>query len=300
MYYLLYGFFYLLSLLPFWVMYLVSDVVFLIIYYVVGYRRKLVMENLTFTFPEKSVAEKEKIARQFFRNFCDVWVEMIKTMTMSRAEAAKRMECDFDIFEKWYAEGKTMQLVGGHFINWEYIPVCVPSFQPFVAIAIYMPLSNKVINRLVFHIRSRFGLILMGAGRMQKEIMGWNNRQYMMIVGADQSPSNPEEALWLNYCNRPTGFVSGPWKRAVKANQPYGYMKIRKVARGRYTFTSSVFEENPSAYTPESLAKRYVAMLEDEIHEAPELYLWTHNRWKRPWKQEYGKQWIDDKPGPTL
>ncbi len=280
-------------------MYLLSDGVFLLVYHVFGYRRKLVMQHLTHTFPDKTDAEKEKIAKQFYRNFCDVWVEMIKTITMTRKEAASRMECDFAVFEKWHAEGKKMQLVGGHFINWEYLPVCIPYFQPFITIAIYMPLSNKVLNRLVYKMRSRFGMVLMGAGNMQKEMQGWNNRQYMMIVGADQSPSNPNQAFWLYYCNRPSGFVSGPWKRAVRLNQPYGYLKIRKVARGRYTFTSSVFEENPSLYTPQALAKRYVSMLEDEIHEAPELYLWTHNRWKRPWKPEYAKQWIDDKPGPT-
>jgi KDO2-lipid IV(A) lauroyltransferase len=300
MYYIVYGLFYLLSLLPFRVMYVLSDGVFLLVYYVAGYRRKLVMEHLTHTFPEKSEAEKEKIARQFYRNFCDVWVEMIKTITMTREEAARRMECDFAIFQKWHAEGKTMQLVGGHFINWEYLPVCIPSFQPFIAIAIFMPLSNKVLNRLVYNMRSRFGLVLMGAGNMQKEMRGWQNRQYMMIVGADQSPSNPGEAFWLYYCNQPAGFVSGPWKRAVRQNQPYGYLKIRKISRGRYSFKASVFEENPSAFTPAALAKRYVAMLEDEIHEAPELYLWTHNRWKRKWKPEYEKQWIDDKPPPKV
>jgi KDO2-lipid IV(A) lauroyltransferase len=135
---------------------------------------------------------------------------------------------------------------------------------------------------------------------MQKEMEPWLNKQYMMIVGADQSPSNPDHSYWLNYCNRPAGFIKGPWVRAVRQNQPYIYLTIRKPKRGHYIFHAYPFENNPADTTPAAMALKYARRLEEDIHEVPELYLWTHNRWKKPWKPEYVKNWIDTVASPDI
>lgn len=299
MYYLVYGLFYLLSLLPYRVMYLVSDFFYVLLYYVFRYRKALVLKHLSHTFPDMLPAEREKIAKKFFRNFTDVWVEMIKIFSMSKKEASQRMKFDFAPAEKWYASGKSVQLVGGHFMNWEYLPVAVPLFQPFTSIAIFMPLNNRVFDRVVYKLRSRFGLILLRAGNMQEEIKPWLDKQYMMVVGADQSPSNPDSTYWLNFCNRPTGFIKGPWVRAARQGQPYIYMSIRKEKRGHYAFTMHPFSDNPAEEQAEALALRYARMLEADIREVPELYLWTHNRWKKPWKPEYASKWVDTAPVPA-
>lgn len=299
MYYLVYGLFYLLSLLPYRVMYLVSDCVYVLLFYVIRYRKAMVLNHLTHTFPDMSPEEREKIAKRFFHNFTDVWVEMIKIFSMSDADAAKRMKYDFALAEKWYTTGKSVQIVGGHFMNWEYLPVAVPLFQPFTAIAIYMPLSNSVLDRVVYKLRSKYGLILLRAGNMQEEIKPWIDKQYMMIVGADQSPSNPDASYWLNFCNRPTGFIKGPWVRAVRQGQPYIYLTIRKPSRGHYEFKMLPFADNPSDFSPEELTLKYARMLEEDIRQIPELYLWTHNRWKKPWKPEYQSKWVDTDPPPA-
>jgi Kdo2-lipid IVA lauroyltransferase/acyltransferase len=299
MYYLVYGLFYLLSLLPYRVMYLLSDGVYFLLYYVIRYRKEMVLNHLAQTFPEKSPEEREMIAKRFFRNFTDVWVEMIKIFSMSEAEAAKRMKVDFSLAEEWFAKGKSIQIVGGHFMNWEYLPVAVPLFQSYTAIAIYMPLSNGVLDRVVYRLRSRFGLVLLRAGNMQEEIKPWINKQYMMIVGADQSPSNPDSSYWLNFCNKPTGFIKGPWIRAVRQGQPYIYMTIRKPKRGHYEFKMFPFADDPAAFSPEELALKYANTLEDDIRQMPDLYLWTHNRWKKPWKPEYTSKWVDTLPPPA-
>jgi KDO2-lipid IV(A) lauroyltransferase len=299
MQYLAFGFFYLLSLLPFRVIYLLSDGVYILLYYVIGYRKKMVFTHLTHTFPEKTPQEIEALSKKFYHNFCDVWFEMIKIFSMSKSEASKRMKCDFTLMEEYYKTGKSIQIVGGHFMNWEYLTVCLPQFQSYKVLAIYMPLSNKAIDKLVFNLRSKFGMVMLRAGNMAKEMLGWHEKQYMMVVGADQSPSNPEATFWLEFCNRPTGFIKGPWIRAIRQGQPHIYLQIRKPKRGYYEFKAIPFEDLPSKRGTEEIALKFTKMLEADIREAPELYLWTHNRWKKPWKSEYENKWIDTTPAPV-
>lgn len=298
MYYLAYGFFYLISLLPFPVIYRLSDLLFIILYHLFGYRKELVLSHLNQTFPEKTEQERQRICKAFFRNFCDVWFEMIKIISMSKEVAAKRIQCDFQLLNKYYEQGKSVQIVGGHFMNWEYINVSLPLFQPYTPLAIYMPLSNKVMERLVFYIRSRFGMVLLKAGQLSHQIKEWKDKPYAMVVGADQSPSNPGAAYWLWFCNKPAGFIDGPWKRAVTRHEPYVYFSIRKLRRGFYTFSIRPFEENPMHYTSEQLVLKYAQLLEQEIRATPENYLWTHKRWKKGWKAEYATQWVDERPLP--
>ena len=299
MFHIVYGLFYLLSLLPYRVMYMVSDGVYVLLFYVFRYRKKMVLNHLAQTFPDKSPEERMGIAKRFYRNFTDVWVEMIKIFSMTASDAAKRMKFDSSLAEQWYATGKSVQIVGGHFMNWEYLPVAMPIFQPFPAIAIYMRLKSPIMDKLVFRLRSRFGMIMLRAGNMQEEIKPWLDKQYLMIVGADQSPSNPDSAYWLNFCNKPAGFIKGPWIRAARQGQPYIYMTIRKPKRGHYEFKMYPFADNPADFSPEELVRKFAATLEDDIRQMPDLYLWTHNRWKKPWKTEYVKKWVDTAPPPV-
>ncbi|HSK13412.1 MAG TPA: hypothetical protein VK907_09365 [Phnomibacter sp.] len=298
MYHLVYVPLYLLSLLPFRAIYWLSDGICFLLYHVFRYRREMVFDHLKQAFPGKTEKEIGQIAKKFYRNFSDTWVEMIKVFSMTPAQAQRRIECDFSIVEKWHKEGKSVQVVGGHFMNWEYLPVAVPLFQPFVALAIYMPVSNKVMDRIVFDLRSRFGMVLLRAGRMQEEMKPWHEKQYLMVVGADQSPSDPSNAYWLNFCNRPTGFIRGPWQRAVKDAQPYAFFHIQKLRRGYYKFSMEAFEEQPRGKDPATLAMKYAKMLEADIKANPDLYLWSHKRWKKPWKAEYIPLWVDGTPPP--
>jgi Kdo2-lipid IVA lauroyltransferase/acyltransferase len=295
---IVYGFFYLLSLLPFRVLYILSDGIYGLIYYLFKYRRDMVMQSLNHTFPEKSEAEKIKIAKAFYKNFCDTWVEMIKNFSISPQQVKNRIKCDFSLAGKWFNEGKSLQVVGAHFMNWEYLPACVPMFQPYTTLAIFMPLSSATMDKVVYKLRSRFGLVLLRAGNMQEEMAAWRQKQYLILIGADQSPSNPESAVWLNFCNRPTGFITGPWLRAVKQPQPHVFFKMRKPKRGHYEFTMVPFIDDPSETTVEEIARTYARMIEEEIRIVPELFLWTHNRWKKPWKPEYQDKWIDKNYSP--
>jgi KDO2-lipid IV(A) lauroyltransferase len=293
MHHLVYGFFYLISLLPFRALYILSDMVYFLVFYVFKYRKKMVLDSLRYTFPDKTEAERLKIAKSFYKNFCDTWLEMIKNFSISEKQVKNRIQCDFSLADTWYKEGKTLQVVGAHFMNWEYLPFCVPISQPYTTLAIFMPLSNSLFDKVIFRLRSRFGLVLLRAGNMQHEMKEWRQKQYLILIGADQSPSNPASALWLNFCNRPTGFITGPWLRAQRQPEPHVFFKMRKPKRGHYQFTMVPFIDDPANTTIEEMAALYAKMIEDEIKEVPELFLWTHNRWKKPWKTEYKKNWID-------
>jgi Kdo2-lipid IVA lauroyltransferase/acyltransferase len=298
MYYLLRGFFLLFSLLPYPVIYLISDGVYFLLYRVFRYRKEVVMENLRRSLPGKSEAEINRIASQFYRNFCDTWMETIKIFTITKKEAARRIATDFSLLEKYYAEGKSVQLYSGHFMNWEYVTVCVPLFQPFTFLGIYMPLTNPAMERLFRVLRSRFGVVLLKAGNVKTDMKHWVDKQYLMGLGADQSPSNLNAAFWLYYMHQPTAFIRGPWERACRINQPTVFLKITKIKRGYYTYRVVPFEEDPSTSTPEKMVRKFADMLEECIQESPELYLWSHKRWKKPWKPEYIDQWVDSANPP--
>ncbi len=298
MYSLVYGIVYLLSLLPFAILYRLSDLVYFLMFYILKYRKNVVIKHVSAAFPHLSTEERSKIVKTFYRNFCDLWVEMIKVLSMSAKTAQKRVQLSYDCLLPFYESGKSAQFYTGHFMNWEYINVCVPFYQPYTFLGIYTHLSSPVMERLVFKLRSRFGSVLLRAGHIKEKMKNWHHKQYLMGLGADQSPSNPNEALWLTYLNQPTGFIEGPWKRAVQLGQPTFYLKVSKPKRGYYQFTFIPFEEKPADKTPAELLQKFVHMLEEDIHANPALYLWTHKRWKKPWLDAYLPKWVDKKHKP--
>jgi KDO2-lipid IV(A) lauroyltransferase len=298
MYYLVFGAVYLLSLLPFWCLYRLSDLAYFILYHLSGYRKGIVMQNLQNAFPEKSLAEQNAICRAFYRNFCDVWFEMLKMMSLSRKQIAKRMSYDYSVLEAMYKTGKAVQGYTGHFINWEWASVSVAVNQPYAVLCVYMPLSNPAMERLILYMRQRFGAVFLKAGNMKNEMESWNNRQYVLGLVADQSPGSPVDANWAYFMNRPAGFVKRPWQKARLLNTPTVYLKVSKRKRGHYHFEAVLFENEPALLSEEALALKYKTMLEADIRANPEIYLWTHRRWKLPWKSDYQKLWIDEKPSP--
>lgn len=298
MYFIIYGFLYLIALLPFPLLYLLSDVVFVLLYYVFGYRRKIVMAHLCASFPEKTSKELQQIERQFFRNFTDTWLEMIKMLRLSKSAAAKRIQCNFSILDQYIDSGQSVQLYAGHFMNWEYVNVAVPAFQPIPFLGIYMPLSNKNLEKIIFNIRSRFGTILLKAGSMKTDMVPWLQKQYIMGLGADQSPGDPTAAFWLYYMHQPTAFVKGPWVRACQLQQPSIYLQCLKVKRGYYAFNMLPFAVPANEDSPEARVRLFASMLEKDILANPANYLWSHKRWKKHWNSSYANAWVDAAPMP--
>lgn len=299
MYYLVFGALYLFSLLPFFILYRIADLVFFILYYVVGYRKEVVMENLSLSLPGKTPAELKSIAKKFYLNFVDNWIETIKLLTISKQALNKRVTSDVEIFHQLFKEGKSVQLNLGHFFNWEYMAVYTGINQPYTFLAVYLPQSSKIINRLFIHLRSRWGNHQLPSTEMARAIMPWRNKQYSLILAADQSPPLSENAYWLYFLNRPTGFLRGPEKLARIQNMPVVMMTTTKPKRGYYHFEYFLLADDPKNLPDGELIRRYVKHLEENIAIQPEIYLWSHRRWKRSWSPEYKGLWVDERPAPV-
>ena len=298
MYHILYGFLYVISLLPIPLLYLLSDIIYLILYYVVGYRKKVVMSNLAIAFPEKSEVERKEIARKFYKCFVDNWIETIKLLSISKQSLSKKVTANLDVFFKLHATGSSVQATFGHFINWEIMNLYVGANQPYPFLTVYLPLSSKTIDRLMVQIRKRWGNPQIIASDMARSIIPWRKKQYLLAIGTDQSPAISENAYWLYFMNRPTGFAKGPEKFAYGQNIPVVMMTTTRPKRGHYHFEFYLVSDQPKSLPEGELIRRYVRHLEKNIRLQPELYLWSHRRWKRGWKPEYNEFWVDNKPPP--
>jgi KDO2-lipid IV(A) lauroyltransferase len=294
MYYLVYGFFYLLSLLPMRILYIISDGVYLLVYYVIGYRRKIVMNNLEIAFPEKSIAERSKIAKSFYHNLLDSIVETIKLISASRRFLDKRVTANWEVLEPLYKTGKSCQLHLGHTFNWEWGHHVLGSHTKYKVLVVYMPMSNAAFEKLTYNLRVRHGNRFIAAGDMSKSKETFKDTRYIMGLVADQSPGNLNNAYWMNFFGRPTGFVSGPEKGARAGNLPVLFTHMVKPKRGHYHATLEVACEDPSALKEGELTLLYARYMEKVISSNPEMWLWSHRRWKHSWKPAYTKNWIGE------
>ncbi|MEP6674478.1 MAG: lysophospholipid acyltransferase family protein [Ferruginibacter sp.] len=300
MYYIAFGFFYLFSLLPFRVLYWFSDCMAFLLYYVFHYRKDVVFSNLAAAFPEKTAAERKKIAKKFYRNFSDNWLETIKMLSISEKNIGKRITTDLDVLQEIYASGRCCDILLGHQFNWEWCNACIPVRVPFRVLVAYSPINNKIIDRLFLHLRQRFGCILLPFNDMRRAMLPHRNSQYLLGLVADQNPASPDKSYWINFLGMATPFLKGPEKGARIGNIPAAYMSFHKIKRGHYQLTASLLFKNPADTVEGELTRKYVSLLEENIRKYPESYLWSHRRWKHLWKEEYKKLWIDLEPLPLV
>lgn len=298
MYYLLYGFLYLLSLLPMRLLYVLSDGVYGLLYYVFGYRRKVVMQNLLIAFPEKTEAERKKIAKKFYHNFLDTFVEIIKLLSASESFLRKRIKGNWDMVnEVAQRNGKPAQVHLGHTFNWEWANYMAAKDLLYKFLVVYMPIKSEAVDKLFLRMRSRGGTGLIPASPVRAYIGGlakFKKEQYLLALAADQSPADPSKAYWLNFFGRPTAFVTGPEKGARLTNLPVFFCNIKKPRRGHYYAEFTFITEDPAATKEGELTIRFARYLEDVIRQQPDMWLWSHRRWKKEWKEEYRSLWVDN------
>jgi len=294
MYYLLYGFLYLVSLLPMRVLYFVSDGLRAIIYYGFGYRKKLVMDNLRKAFPEKSEAELVRIAKKFYRNFIDSFIEVIKLVSASDRWLAKRFTIDVRALDELYATGKSCQMHLGHTFNWEWGQLVLKGMTKFQILVVYMPISNKPLERLFYRLRTRNGNVFLPAPQMRESIVPYLSTQYLLGLVADQSPGSMHNAYWIDFLGRPTPFASGPEKGARNGHLQVVFASITKPRRGHYHATIKLACEDAALLPEGELTRAYVRYLESVIRSQPDMWLWSHRRWKHEWKEEYQSRRIDE------
>lgn len=298
MYYIVYGLLFLFSLLPFFILYGIADFFFVITYFVIGYRKEVVMKNLQISFPEKNERELKSIARKFYRNFIDNWIETIKLLSISKRSLNKRVSGNFEVFHQLHKKGKSVQVNLGHFFNWEIMTLHTGINQPYTFLTVYLPQSSKIMTKMLLHLRSRWGNPQLPATDMARAIMPWRKKQYLLALGADQSPPHPDAGYWLYFMHQPAVFLKGPEKFARMLNIPVVMMTTTRRKRGHYHFNYFLLAEDLKSLPDGELIRRYVKHVEENIRLQPELYLWSHRRWKHSWKPEYEKLWVDEKPAP--
>src|SRR4051812_24430249 len=289
MYYVLYGLFYGFSLLPMRILYLLSDMIFLLVYYVLGYRKKVVFENLQKALPERTHQEREQIAKQFYHNLLDSFIETIKLFSADRTFLQKRVTANWEVLEPLYTSGKSCQLHLGHTFNWEWGHHVLAGNTAYNILVVYMPMSNSVFERMMYKLRTRYGNTFIAAQSMSKAMSDYRNKQYLLGLVADQSPGALHSAYWTNFFGIPTAFVSGPEKGAKAANIPVVFASITKPKRGYYRATLELACEDPSTLSDGELTLLYAKFMEKAIGKNPEMWLWSHRRWKHSWNPQYEK-----------
>ena len=296
MYYITYGFFYLISLLPFRVLYFLSSAISFFLYNISGYRKKIVLENLAIAFPEKPLAERRKIAKKFYTNFIDTFVEMLKILSITDNEFDKRCTCQFDVINKIIAEGKNIYLVGGHLFSWEYANLVLSKNINISPVGVYGTIENRVFEKLVLKLRSRYGTTLIATHAFKSRMQEITKKQYCMFLLADQNPL-PHNSIWINFFGRPAPFIPGPHRAAKKNNAAMIFISYKKVKRGFYNFSAETVIENAADHSVEDLIKKYRDFVESNVRRQPANYLWSHRRWKYNFKdfhEKYGGELIPD------
>jgi len=281
-FYLTLPFLYLISILPFRLLYGLSDFLFLILYHLLGYRRKVVFNNLKNSFPEKSDRELQMISRKFYKHLCDMFLETFKTLTITPKEMLRRCSVHPEakkLLDGFAEKGQSVVLVMGHHGNWEwggnsFSLVCRQ--QLFV---IYHPLQNTYFNRLIIKMRTRFGTKLIAMNDTFRDMV--KNKELVTATAfiADQTPA-PENAYWTNFLQQDTPVFWGTERISKKMGFPVVYVHISKLRRGYYELSAEMLVAEPKT-TPEGfVTETFTRKLEQLILEQPETWLWSHKRWK--------------------
>ena len=281
-YYLSLPFIYLISLLPFRLLYILSDFFYLIMFYVISYRKKVILANLTNAFPEKKPSEIIHIHKEFMKYFCDLLLETFKTLTISRKKMLKHCKLDpsaEELFKQLAQQNKSVIIVMGHKGNWEWggntFSLCC-DHQLYV---IYHPLENKHFNNLICKMRERFGSRLIPMRETFREMIKNDHLLTATAFIADQSP-NPNKAHWMNFLNQDTAVFTGTEKIAQKLQYPIVFVSIKKMYRGYYTLLAECIQNPPYNEIEGEITEKHTKKLESDIIEQPETWLWTHKRWK--------------------
>lgn len=269
------------SHLPFGILYLLSDFLYLLIYRIFGYRKAVVRSNLTNSFPEKSEAEIKHIESKFYSHLCDLVVEALKAFTISLEDAQERMkDRNVEVVNKYHRDGRHVVMVGGHYGNWELFAITIGKSLDFNAIALYTPLKNKFINEKITASRSKYGLGLLSIKDIKKLLTTINSDLYAIIFGSDQSPRKTQRAYWMKFLNQETGIQFGTEKFAKEFDAVVIFANIYKVKRGYYEIEYELLTDQAQQCELGYITKTHTQKLEKIIQEQPEYWLWSHKRWK--------------------
>lgn len=281
-YILAYPLLWLISILPFPIFYLFSDFVYVLVYRVIGYRKKVVRENLALTLPHLSDAERKDIEKKFYKHMCDMFLEMIKTMSMSPEEMERRFQVtNIDLVRDYAKKGKSVILVASHYASYEWLLTINPKLG-FQGVAVYKRLANPYFDKLVRKIRSKYNTEMIETRKAIPTMAQHQRDGVLSLYGlaSDQSPKLDRIFHSMKFMGIEVPVHTGAEMLAKKYDLAVIMVKVKKVKRGFYEATFLSLADDPKEFENFDITEMYLREVEKQILEAPEFYLWTHKRWK--------------------
>ncbi|WP_354355357.1 lysophospholipid acyltransferase family protein [Pedobacter sp. UYP30] len=274
-------FLFLLSLLPLPILFFFARLTYYLLYYIIGYRKKIVRKNLLASFPKKSLPEIVAVEKDFFKYLADLMFEIIKMTTISKKEVLKRFKfMNVDVLRVHLQNSVSVLGCGGHFGNWELGGLSLGLELETKTLMIYKPLSNKVFENWLNKCRSRYGNVLIAMKQTLRALVTYKNEATLLNFVSDQAPARSETKYFIPFLNQPTAVMLGIEKIAKQTNRPVFFFKVRRIKRGYYEGDILPVCLDPSKTVDFEITKKHFALLEACINENPANWLWSHNRWK--------------------
>ncbi len=268
-----------LSRLPLWFWYGVSDILYIVFYKLIKYRVKVVRDNLQNSFPEKAISELRHIEKQYYRYLADLVVETVKGFTISKEELFKRIKAETHIYDELFEKGQNAIVVMGHNGNWEWISRSSQLIYKHQILVAYKPLSNPYFDRLLYKTRTAFGAQLVPMSQVARVLLQ-QQKPYLLILVADQSPSDKKSSIWVRFLNQETAVLPGVEKLATKFKLPVIFHEVKRIKRGFYQCFDAFLVKAGEMHPPGEITAIHTGYLEEKIREQPETWLWSHKRWK--------------------
>lgn len=281
-YVIIYPFLWLISILPFRLLYVISDGLFILAYHIIGYRKKVVKSNLRLVFPEKSEKEINVITKKFYHHLCDMILESVKSLTISEASMKKRFTfTNVEVLKHFEAQHKSVVLMCAHYANFEWSFI-LQRYINFKGYAIYKRLANKHFDRLIKRIRARYNSHLITTKESIPTLIKAKQDGELTINGfaSDQSPKVYKTFHWADFMGIKVPVHTGAEMLAKKLDMAVVFFAVKKVKRGYYQTTFTTLAEHAKDFEDYQITEAFLRLVEKQIHDAPEYYLWTHKRWK--------------------
>lgn len=267
--------------IPFRLLYGFADLLYYVVYYLAGYRKKVVFGNLRNSFPAKSEQEIQRIAKRFYHHFADMFIESLKAFTMTQEAVIRRYKFNTPVLtDDFYNKGKPVICVAGHYGNWEWAGIASGKQMLHKPVGFYKPLSNTYIDRYIQKTRVQGRSKLASIVKTAETFKADYGEPAAFYMVADQSPSSPRLAYWVDFLNQDTAVLHGPEKYARIHDFPVFFTSINKIKRGYYSIDFKLLESRPTQTKTGQITGRFMQMLEEVIVANPEYYLWSHRRWK--------------------
>ena len=282
LYIIVYPLLWIISILPMWYLYIKSYFLFLLLFYIVGYRKKVVFSNLQLVFPNKSKKEHKAIARKFYLHLCDLVFETIKNITISEKQITKRYQFkNLELMHQYNKENRSVLLMCGHYANWEWSGILKRLIEQ-KGYAVYKPLANPYFDQMVKRIRGRFGGNIISNKNITKELFksAKQNINSVTLIISDQTPKTGAFKHRDTFMDINVPVFTGTEELAKKLDFIPVYLEIKKIKRGYYSSRFVPLTEDPKNHEDYEITRMFLNELEGQIKETPHYYLWSHKRWK--------------------